>query len=522
MNTTSKSKGRSLWVQAGLFGIAFECVLIVELFAQNKQGSFFIELYNFATASHYPFFWLLDFFHVESNILGTIWLILYEFVMVLVWTLGFYWIRQSVMRRLARHGFFKRKQLIVVLGVAILAGATAVWHIVAHHFDRPTPFTASPEAKSVVEGNNAFALDLYQSLKSQPENLFFSPYSISAGMGMVYAGARGLTEHEIAAAMHFNTPQNNLHTAFGELGNRINHVQHWNHLVLREANSLWFQQDCPLKAAFTDSIHKNYHAEERPVDFKHSAQSTGREISAWIEKKTGGRLKRACDPAMLTPDTRLALCNAIYFKGEWANQFKRSHTEPWQFHVTTNETVSVPMMNQKENFKIVHDFDGQVSLLEMPYYGRDVSMIILLPLEVDGLIGLEQQLTLIQLNSWLAMLDKTSSHEAFIALPRFTIRRNIEMVQQLKGMGITSLFAGKADLSGMEGSTNLFISDFLHEAFVEVNEHGTEAAAMTLQLAKTKSITDRFIADHPFIFLIRENATGSILFLGRMADPAKP
>ena len=527
VNTASKSNSRSVWIQSLLFGITFECVLIAVQFAGEPQGSFFIELHNLAEVSHYPFFRLVDLFRVDSEIIGTICMILYVLLMVFVWTFGYYWLRQSVLARLTRNGISKHKQLLMLLGFAILAVTIAARQFADYHFDHPTPFAPSSEAKSVAEGNNAFALDLYNRLKGQPENLFFSPYSISAGMGMVWAGARGQTGQEIAGVMHFKLPQNSLHTAFGELGGRMNNVQHWNHLTLREANSFWFQRDYPLMAAFTNLIRVNYDAEGHAVDFAHSAQHAGEEISAWIEKKTGGRIKRACDAAGLGPDTRLALCNAIYFKGEWANQFKRSQTESAPFHISTNESITVPMMRQKAHFRIVHDndfdFDDEhkLNLLEMPYYGRDISMVILLPQEKDGLAALEQQLTLAQLNSWLGMLDAESPHEANIALPRFTIRRNIDMVPRLKESGITSLFDGNADLSSMEPTKNLKVSDFLHEAFVEVNEHGTEATAMNLVVAKTKGITDHLWMDHPFIFLIRENTTGSILFLGRMLDPTK-
>jgi serpin B len=352
--------------------------------------------------------------------------------------------------------------------------------------------------------------------------LFFSPYSISTGMGMVYAGARGHSEREIAAAMRFNLPQDNLHAAFGELAARMNNVQHWDHLALRDANSLWFQRDYSFTPAFMNLVRTNYHADARPVDFRSGAQSAGREMSAWIRQRTGGRLEPAFNSGVLTADTRLALCNAIYFNGEWASQFKHSQTKPAPFHVCTNETITVPMMRQKADFKTARDVDAQVNVLEMPYYGRDLSMIILMPGEMDGLTGLEQQLNPVNLKSWMAMLDQQAPREIWILLPRFTVTRNIDLAGQLKTMGLASIFRKTADLSGMEATTNLYVSDFFHQAFVEVNEHGTEATAMTIAVAATKSMTGSFVVDHPFIFLIRENATGTILFLGRMVDPTKP
>ncbi|HZQ46774.1 MAG TPA: serpin family protein, partial [Verrucomicrobiae bacterium] len=251
----------------------------------------------------------------------------------------------------------------------------------------------------------------------------------------------------------------------------------------------------------------------------------GREMSAWVEKKTGNRLKDAVKPALLAPNTTLALCNTIYFKGRWANQFRRSHTEPQPFSIATNQSVTVPMMYQKAVFKSGHvpyEDDLYLQLLELPYYGRDLSMIILLPGQVDGLPEVERQLSPARLGDWLADLDKRSPQTTHVFLPRFTIERSVDLKKELTSMGVATLFDMRADLSGMESSTNLYISDVLHQTFIEVNEHGTEAAAMTLTTAKTKGIDDRFVADHPFIFLIRDNATGSILFLGRVVDPTKP
>ena len=249
----------------------------------------------------------------------------------------------------------------------------------------------------------------------------------------------------------------------------------------------------------------------------------------WIEANTNHKIKRGLGPGQLTPDTRLALCNAIYFKGKWLHPFKKKDTHPSPFNVTTNEAVTVPMMWQSEHYKHTTTDDYSVEMLELPYSGQDLSMVILLPGRVEyipdaehnDVHDLEQKLTVENLRAWLKKLDGKSPHKTSVRLPRFTTTSSFNLVNELKSLGMTSAFGGAADFSGMDGTKNLFLSDVFHKTFVEVNEAGTEAAAVNLVLARTKGMDDRFIVDHPFIFLIRDNGSGSILFLGRIIDPTK-
>jgi serpin B len=218
------------------------------------------------------------------------------------------------------------------------------------------------------------------------------------------------------------------------------------------------------------------------------------------------------------------LCDAIYFKGKWQTQFKPNDTKPEPFHVSTNQDVTVPMMYQSSQCKMAYSDDESVELLELPYVGNDLSMIVLLPTaygEENDLPSLEQKLTAENLSAWLKTLDQTSLHKASIFLPRFTTTQSFDLTEKLKSLGMTLAFDDAADFSGMDGTTNLFISDVIHKAFVEVNESGTEAAAATWVHVMTKSMAERFVADHPFIFLIRDNGSGTILFLGRIVDPTK-
>jgi serpin B len=345
---------------------------------------------------------------------------------------------------------------------------------------------------------------------------------------MTYAGARGQTESEMAKVLHFNPAQTNIHSAFGVLTERMNKIQRWNRITLATANSLWCQQDYRFTDAFLNLVRTRYGAEARQVDFKHSAQAAG-EINQWVERETKQKIKNVVEPGQFTDLTRLVLCDAIYFKGKWQTQFKPNDTKPAPFHVSTNETVTVPMMYQHAEFKIAYSDDGSVELLELPYVGNDLSMIILLPqveypspdVEQPGLPDLEQKLTVNNLHAWLAKLDQAGGHKTWVGLPRFTTTQSFNLAKELKSLGMPSAFNDTANFSGMDGTTNLFVSDVIHKAFVEVNEAGTEAAAATWVHVASKSASGRFIVDHPFVFLIRENGSGTILFLGRIVDPTK-
>ena len=424
----------------------------------------------------------------------------------------------------ARVKISRRQKLILGCGLGFVGAIVLAAAIVAALPGTATPFMASPEVKSAVEGNTAFALDLYQKLKVQPGNLFFSPYSISSALAMTWAGARKQTESEMARTLHFSLPQEKLHPAFGALSARMNKVQRWNRITLTTANSLWCEQDYPFVNTFLNLVRANYQGDARQVDFKNSAQAACSEINDWVQGKTKGRIKGVIGPGQISPDTRLILCNAIYFKGRWQTQFKTEDTRPMPFFVETNQTVTVPMMRQESPFKITIDDDDSVEMLELPYSGADLSMIILLPMadfEKSTLPDLEQKLTPKNLHAWLEKLDQTGLNKAWVQLPRFATTQSFDLANDLKSLGMSSAFNSNADFSGMETTTNLFISGVIHKAFVEVNEAGTEAAAVAWVQAKTKSQPNSFNANHPFIFLLRENGSGTILFLGRVVDPTK-
>jgi len=414
--------------------------------------------------------------------------------------------------------------LIMRLSISLVCIVTMARAVMGDQPSNTIPYIAVPDVKWVAGGNTAFALDLYQHLKEQPGNLFFSPYSISTALAMTYAGARGHTASEMAEVLHFSLPRERLHPAFGALGGRMKQIQRQNSITLLTANSLWCQRDYHFTDVFLNVVRTNYQAEARQVDFIHATSTARDEINHWVADKTMNKIEDVVAPDDLTGDTRLVLCNAIYFKGTWQHRFKVNDTESAPFHLNKNETVTVPMMFQKSKFKVSLSEYNSTEMLELPYSGSDLSMIILLPMsleERDGLAELETKLTLGNMRGWLAQLDRTTPEEVSVGLPRFTTTQSYHLKPVLKSMGMPSAFKeGAADFSGIDGTAELFVSDVLHKAFVGVDEAGTEAAAATAVML-TMGGAYPFIVDRPFIFLIRENGSGSILFIGRIVDPTK-
>jgi len=373
--------------------------------------------------------------------------------------------------------------------------------------------------KAVVEGNTTFALDLYGKLKDAEGNLFFSPYSISTALAMTYAGARSNTEKQMAEILHFTLDQKQLHSAFACLEAQLNTLQEKEGIELNVANSLWAQKEYILLEEFLDLIKKYYGAELSLLDFKKACEAARKKINAWVEEKTKNRIKDLIKPGVLDSLTRLVLTNAIYFKGNWESQFKKSKTEETPFWLTAGKSIKVPMMNQKQNFKYMENDNLQV--LELPYVGNDLSMIVLLPKKVDGLAQLESTLSVKNLTSWMGLLKEK---EISVFLPKFKMSSQFSLNKTLALMGMHDAFSEKADFSGMTGKKDLYISAVIHKAFVDVNEEGTEAAAATavgMRLLSMPAPPPIFKADHPFIFLIRHNPSESILFLGRVINPTE-
>ena len=373
---------------------------------------------------------------------------------------------------------------------------------------------------SVVEGNSQFALDLHGSLKSQPGNLFFSPSSISTALAMTYAGARGETAGQMASVLHFPAPQEKVHEAFASLSKSFKSETEKPGYQLSVANRLWGQQGYHILPDFLAITRDSYQAEMALVDFVNNTERARAVINQWVEAQTQEKIKDLLPRGTLTPRTRLVLTNAIYFKGDWTRPFRKEATREEDFHVTGDKTTRVPLMHLKDDFRL-GAVDG-LKLLDLPYGKGDLSAIVLLPDSIDGLPALEEKLNLKNLTRWLGTLLR---QKVDVFLPRFQLTSQFALNQALEAMGMPLAFdENEADFSGISTEDRLYISAVVHKAFVDLNEQGTEAAAATgVVMAVRAAMLPRppavFRADHPFLFLIVDNRTKSILFLGRVVNP---
>jgi serpin B len=371
----------------------------------------------------------------------------------------------------------------------------------------------------VVEGNTRFALNLFEELRGSEGNLFFSPYSISSALSMTYVGARGETAAEMKKVLDF--PENEkLHPGFLALNEQINDETNKKRgYQLSVANALWGQAKYPWNKDFLTTTNKFYAAGIQDVDFIGATDKARVTINDWVEKKTEQKIKELLKPGILTTDTRMVLTNAIYFKGDWASQFKKDRTQEKVFQMAGGKTEKTPMMYQRQKFG--YGEDPEVQVLRMPYVGKELEMVVILPKKMDGIAAIEKSLTPNNLARWL---ETTRETVVEVTLPKFKVESEFKLKPTLSKMGMATAFGRKADFSGIATAEHLEIADVVHKAFVDVNEEGTEAAAATAVIVQTKSLpppTPRFTADHPFLFLIRDTRNESILFLGRLSEPTK-
>ncbi|MEK7993058.1 MAG: serpin family protein, partial [Planctomycetota bacterium] len=312
--------------------------------------------------------------------------------------------------------------------------------------------------------------------------------------------------------------QRQLASAYGQIIKDLNKRGEKGTYTLNVANALWGQKGYGFLKEFLELVRTNYDGQLNEVDFIGAAEAARKTINAWVEKQTKGKIKDLIPAGVLDSMTRLVLTNAIYFKGNWARQFKKDQTQDAPFVLADGRKIETPMMNQTAQFGYAETETLQG--LELPYVDRELSMIILLPKEPDGLSKLEEALTAENLSQWLARLN---SREVVVSVPKFKVTTQFSLASVLQSMGMTDAFSDSADFSGMDGKKDLFISAVIHKAYVDVNEEGTEAAAATGVTMKLTSFgpseTPVFLADHPFLFLIRDNKSGGILFIGRVMNP---
>jgi serpin B len=379
--------------------------------------------------------------------------------------------------------------------------------------DADAPSTASHAAvadSALVPAISAFSIDLYRQLSAQPGNLSFSPLSISTVLTALVPGAAGTTQAEMLRVLHLAGP-----ASYAKLMMDLDAHARAGGAQWTMANRAWVQSGMNVSSDFVTATRDGFGFDIGLVDFASAAEPARAAINQWIENETKDRIKDLFPPGSVTSDMRLVLANAIYFKGLWDSQFDKKNTTDAPFHLDAQNTAQVPMMSQTHRFGFRKVEGGRV--LELPYKGNELSMLIVLPDEVNGLPSWEGMLSPEALHDWL----RVDQREVIVSLPRFTAKQLFKLNKTLTDMGMPTAFEGAADFSGIDGKRDLYLGIVVHGAFVDVNEEGTEAAAatgagITLQ---SEVVPETFTADHPFLFLIRDRVTGCILFMGRVTDP---
>ena len=384
--------------------------------------------------------------------------------------------------------------------------------------------------QQVVNANNQFAFELYSELdKSNEGNIFFSPYSISAALAMTYEGAREQTADEMKSVFHF--PENEiLRPNFAAIYNDINEKN--NAYELRTGNALWVQYDYPLLEDYLTRVEKYYGGKAANLDFVNETEKSRQTINAFIEEQTNHKIKELIPPGVLNPLTRLVLTNAIYFKGTWEWEFKESDTHEQDFKISPTNVVKVPMMYMNpEKARFNYANLEKLQILELPYKGEKISMLILLPKQGEDYEAGERTVYNYTLEDIELSAEKLAEYKSqmketeldAIYMPKFEFDTKYFMVGTLAEMGMPTAFSLNADFSGMTGNRDLYISQVIHQAYVKVDEKGTEAAAATAVAVGIMAAMPRkiFRADHPFIFIIQNRETGNILFMGRIVNPAQ-
>ena len=401
-------------------------------------------------------------------------------------------------------------QRILIPGFALATAAgVSVAHLSAQ--DMGGQFAA--------QSGSSLGIGLYHSIAASPGNVVFSPYSISEIISLLSTGAKGQTKDELLQALHWDRPADQLPPAFAAQDRALAHAAQ-DGVTLLVANGLWYQRSEPPIDSFLQVAKDDFGAEVRGADFVAGSSAAVLEINNWVEQKTLGKITGLLPQGAIGQKTRMALVNAVYFKGKWEHPFDARGTLPRPFFIQPGTSVSVTQMTVRDNFRA--SSDSACDFIELPYQGGELSMVILLPKERDGLASLEDSLDSANLTVRLASLDFTFQRQVHVTLPRFKMTYAVELTEALRNAGIAAAFEGsEADFSAINGKRNLSVSTVLHKAFIDVNEVGTEAAAATFggMTILGRPISDEFRVDHPFLFLIRDNVTGSLLFLGRVEDP---
>ena len=393
----------------------------------------------------------------------------------------------------------------------------------------PAAPVAPVTQESVVSGNTQFGMELYSVLAAQREdNLFISPASISTAFGLAYAGARGKAAEEMVSVLHFDPSQGGFHPAMGTLARSLQHPEKGQ--TLRINNAVWLDNSLVVEPRWLATVTGDYAAEDTRANFSTAPNEARLKINRWVEEKTEDRIKDLLAPSHVDESTRAVLVNTIYMHADWLSPFSANATGDAPFTLASGEAVDVKMMTQTNEFR--HAETADLQILEMPYKGEALSMVVVLPKETDGIGALEAGLSYETLTDWMNQASNAEPVRVNLKLPKLELKDKFELGDTLQGMGLVApfdgnpaYFAGMVDPAKQPGGGGVSIDKVIHQTFLKVDEKGTEAAAATaITMRKTAIIAPEeppvaFHADHPFLLVIKDNASGSVLFLGRIADP---
>lgn len=388
------------------------------------------------------------------------------------------------------------------------------------------PNVAEAERTELAAGNTAFAADLYASIAKDPasagQNLFFSPYSVSIALAMTYASARRDTAAQMAKALHFTLPQERLHPAFDWLDLQLTSRgkdakgSDGQPFRLHVANSLWAEQTEKFEGPFLDTLAVSYGAGVQLEDFLHAPDAARKSINGWVSDKTESKIQDLLAPGTIDSSTRFVLVNAIYFNAAWATKFDKSATANGTFHRLDGSSSAVSLM--KESAELPYAEGDGWQAVALPYDGRQLSMLVIVPTDFASF---ESKLSA---DTFATAAKSLQIALVNLSMPKFEQKPDaVSLKKLLTGLGMTDAFdPTKADFSAIAKNDAISISDVLHKAFIRVDEDGTEAAAATAVIGVATSAPQKIVTltiDRPFVFAIRDDATGTILFLGRELSP---
>lgn len=378
--------------------------------------------------------------------------------------------------------------------------------------------TNSPDTVDKEKPENeaaAFGIELYKTLETKDQNTFISPISVSSLLAMCYAGADGETAGEISKALHFSGDQTRINRNFRLLLADIKQ-RNKEDIVISIANGLWVQDGFELKRDYVSTLKKNYNADVDELDFVNETEKSCEKINRWVAKETNDKIMELLNPQSVSKATKLILANAIYFYGQWKFPFDEDRTREDFFYVNGTSKQKKSFMNAEERFSYAEN--DLLQIVELPYSAGNISMYVLLPKEKTGISDIEQKLSLVNLNQWIEQMKK---EKVRLSLPKFKLTNEFDLTKTLKQMGISAAFSTNADFSGINGKKNLKIDKVIHKTYIEVNEKGTEAAGATAGVIVATSVPSykTFRANRPFIFLIKDQLSDNIFFIGKIVNP---